>query len=270
MQIIFEKFNKKNKRRRSLIQPYLTFDIYFRNLKKFKPDFSNFFTNHLAGMMHYYWLDIFPSDFKNPYRAPDHFNKDSVIKALDIADSQIGLLMKFARKNSYQFWIASSMGQEAIQRVEFERIFIRDFKKILNICNLNKTHYKLLPSMYPDINIESYDEKSLDKLIKNFLEIKFHDNVKSIFKIRYKKNINKINLIFNVNLEKKDYLYYKNKKINIKDFGLDYGTNEQGTGYHIPEGVLLMQGKKSQILFDNLTNIDTKNIFSYILKLYKK
>ena len=58
-QLFKEKINSNFKKRRSLLQPELTFDLYYRCLKKHKPEFSTFFTNHLAGMMHYYWLDIF-------------------------------------------------------------------------------------------------------------------------------------------------------------------------------------------------------------------
>ena len=124
-------------------------------------------------MMHYYWLDIFPNDFKKAYRKSSLFNKRSVIKALDLADRQIGLLMKFAEENSYQLWVASSMGQKAIEREKKQKLFLRDFNKLLEGLNLNHKKYKQLPSMYPDINIESNKEDNLEKLIKKFLEIKF-------------------------------------------------------------------------------------------------
>ena len=270
LQVTLEKLNPKFRRRRSLLQPHLSFDIYKRYLDKFKPDFSTFFTNHLAGMMHYYWLDIFPEDFKNHYRSPIIFNKNSVIKALDIADKQIGLLMKFAEENSYQLWVASSMGQEAIEREKSQRIFLRNFPKIVNTLNLKISSYKILPSMYPDINIESDTEKNLKLLIKNFLSIKFHNSNKSIFKIRYKKNTNKVNLIFTSNFEKEEFLVYKGSKIKIEDFGLEYGLIERGTGYHIPKGVLLSYGKRSKNLFEDLTDLDTKKVFNYILKLFEQ
>ena len=45
---------------------------------------------------------------------------------------------------------------------------------------------------------------------------------------------------------------------------------EQGTGYHIPQGVLLAHGKKSKTLFKDLTKLDTKNTFHYILKLFEQ
>ena len=61
--------------------------------------------------------------FDKTYRNPNIFNKKSVIKALDIADKQIGLLMKFAQSNSYQLWVASSMGQEAIERKKAREYF---------------------------------------------------------------------------------------------------------------------------------------------------
>ena len=121
--------------------------------------------------------------------------------------------MEFAKLNYYQFWVASSMGQEAIERKVTERIFLRNFSKLLNVLNLNSLFYKQLPSMYPDINIESNSEISLNKLIKKILEIKFPSNNKSIFRIRYKKNNKKINLIFRSNSKRETVLLYKNKKI---------------------------------------------------------
>ena len=241
--MILEKINPKFKRRRSLLQPKLSFDIYLRYLNKHKPDFSTFFTNHLAGMMHYYWLDIFPNDFINPHRKPNIFNKKSVLKALDIADKQIGILMNFAQSNSYELWVASSMGQAGIEREKSERIFLRDFSKILKNLGLNINSYKILPSMYPDINIESNTENNLEILISKFLEIKLLDSQKNIFKIRYKNSSKKVNLIFNSPLNKENFLNHKNIKFRISDFGLGYGSIEQGSGYHNPEGDLLKEVK---------------------------
>ncbi len=266
--LINEKINKNFKKRRSLLQTELSFDLFIKSLKKQRPEFSTYFTNHLAGMMHYYWLDVFPMDFKNPYRDPDLFNKNSVIKALDIADKQIGLLMSFAQENSYQLWIASSMGQEAIERKDFARIFIKDFNKIFNLLKLDKSLYKVLPSMYPDINIESNSKKNIDTLIKKFLEIKSL-NKKSFFSVRYRKDLNKVNLIYRPHDQNKKYLIYAGEKVNIKDIGFEYGTFQKGTGYHSPKGILLTLGDKSNDIFDADEVIDTKNIFSKIIELFE-
>ena len=45
------------------MQPILSFDLYFKCLNKYQPDFSTFFSNHVAGIIHRYWRDIFPEDF---------------------------------------------------------------------------------------------------------------------------------------------------------------------------------------------------------------
>ena len=104
--------------------------------------------------------------------------------------------------------------------------------------------------MYPDENIESNNEANINNLIREFLEIKFL-NYKPIFKIRYKNNINKVNFIINTNPQKDNFLIYKNKKYNIKDLGFYYGSDQKGTGYHMPEGVLMAYGKKSEKIFKN-------------------
>ena len=52
-------------------------------------------------------------------RKRSHFKKNSILKALEIADSQIKTLIEFAKKNDYDVWIASSMGQDFIKREKY-------------------------------------------------------------------------------------------------------------------------------------------------------
>ena len=93
-------------------------------------------------------------------------------------------------------------------------------------------------------------------------------NNESIFKIRYRKNAKKVNLIFQPTSVKSYFLIYKEYKVKLKDLGLEFGIDNQCTGYHSPDGVLLSHGKKSQEIFKNYKNIDTKNIHLMILDLF--
>ena len=68
--------------------------------------------------------------------------------------------------------VSSFSDKEAIERKKSQRIFLRDFDKLLETLNLDKSIYKQLPSMYPDINIESNSEINLNILIKKILKIK--------------------------------------------------------------------------------------------------
>ena len=41
------------------MQAILSFDVYEKYLLKEKPEFTTYFTNHVAGMMHRYWDNLF-------------------------------------------------------------------------------------------------------------------------------------------------------------------------------------------------------------------
>ena len=56
--------------------------------------------------------------------------------------------------------------------------------------------------------------------------------------------------------------------LSINSFGLEFGFDDQGTGYHSPNGILLTFGGKSKNIFGKKKNIDTKNIFYLISKLF--
>ena len=172
-QVFSEIINKKNKSLRSLIQPILGFDIYIKMLEETKPEFSTFFTNHVAGIMHRYWKYTFPNDFGNIENDKNNFHVDSINKAMHIADYQIGELIKFCDSHNYDLWIISSMGQEAIKRKDdFPEIYIRNINKIIKAIGLDEKNYELLPAMQPDLCIKCIDKKARLKLLNNILKIK--------------------------------------------------------------------------------------------------
>ena len=61
---------------------------------------------------------------------PCQFNKNSVIKALDIADKQIGLLMNFAKKTHMNFGLQVVWVKKLFKENNF-RLFLRDFQKTI-------------------------------------------------------------------------------------------------------------------------------------------
>ena len=268
LQVIFELKNKMYRKRRSLIQPLLGFHIFNKLLKKNKPEFCTFFTNHLAGMMHRYWLDIFPSDFNNPYRKSVPFNKRSVIKALDIADNQIGELIKFADLNSYELWIASSMGQQAIEREKKEKFFLDDIELLIKKIGLSPNNFEKLPSMHPDINIKSKSKKDLNALLKNIKKIKTLEG-KELISLRYSPIKTTVNLIINSQENKIKKIKINKKEFNINDIGIQNLPEIVGSGYHIPNGVLLTYGGSCKESFKGIDEIKTTDIFNMILKKFK-
>ena len=264
--LIKEFFNKLHKKRRSLLQPVLGFSVFKKLLYKHKPDFCTFYSNHLAGMMHRYWFDIFPNDFKNYFRKADEFNKKSIIKALDIADNQIGELIKFSLRNSYELWIASSMGQKAFVRENREKLFINDLNLFLKSIGLNSNNYSKLPSMYPDLNLRCESKNHLDKLIKT-INVLRTEKGKKILKLRYKPVNNTVNLKIENHEEKFSFIMINNKKLDLKKLGANFLPRMTGSGYHIPEGILLIYGNKNIDIYDK-KEIQTKEVLSIVLKKF--
>ncbi len=260
----------KYKLRRSLMQPLLSFDPYTWQLKKYKPSFSTFFTNHLAGMMHRYWYDFYPNEFRNSFRKVSIFKRKSIIKALDIADKQIKTLLSFAKENNYDLWVASSMGQAAIERGSYNKeIFLNDPKKLLKALDLNSDNYKIVPSMYPDINIVCKDLKANEEICRKIKLILDSTN-KQIIKVRYKQKSNTVNLIINTSkkIAEDNFIKIKNKKFKPNEIGMSFIERDIGTGYHIPEGILLTYGSTSQNLLKNYEIIDTAIVAPLILKYF--
>ena len=92
------------------------------------------------------------------------------------------------------------------------------------------------------------------------------NNETKIFNLRYKPVKNTVNLSIN-GQQNKIKILSDEKLFNLYEFGISYMPEEVGTGYHIPEGVLLMQGNKSKFIFKDLKQLDTKKIYQKIKKI---
>ncbi len=246
--VFLELINKKYKTRRSLLQPVLGFDIYYKLLKKHKPQFSTFFSNHVAGVMHRYWKDTFPEDFKknkNNKNNRDSFNENSLNLALEIADSQIGFLLDFQNNRKGKFWLVSALGQEAIDWGEYiPEITIDSEINLIEKIGLDKSNYKFVPAMHPDINIECISKLSLNILRECLGSLTDIEN-KKLFTERYEPVNNTINFTLNSSraLIETKKVKFKNLIYSLNDLGLCIVKRDVGTAYHSPNGIFLSNCK---------------------------
>ena len=263
-----EAFYRQYRKRRSLMQAILSFDVYEKYLLRNKPEFTTFFTNHVAGMMHRYWDYLFE---KKSSSKESLFNKNSIIEAMDISDRHIGKLLKISEYLNYDLLILSSMGQDSIDWGEYvPELFISNIRKLIKVLDLDINNYKLLPAMQPDLCIECKDQKSKIELEKNIINIK-STNGKSILPVRYKNQ----GLKLNISIQKSSstvqnkFILLNNKKLSLKTLGIEIIKRDKGTGYHIKEGILLFQGSKLGKLFKNKEKIiETNKIHNIILKFF--
>ena len=82
-------------------------------------------------------------------------------------------------------------------------------------------------------------------------------------------NNKQVNFIFRPNNKKEDFLLFKDQKVKTNSLGLEFGIDNQGTGYHSPNGVLLAHGDNCKNIFGKEKNIDTKKIVSFIRKIFQ-
>lgn len=272
IQILKEKINRKYKTRRSIMQNVFSFDLYLLNMYKYKPSFSTYFTNHVAGMMHRYWKYLFYEDFNLDESSIDKFHSNSILKAMHLADRNLKKLMKFSNLNGYDLLMVSSMGQSFIDRGEYvPEITLKDFKKFLNCLNLNEDSYTLLPAMYPDYCIQSKDHESMNLLRQNIKKL-LDESGEQFLVERYEPVGLRINLILKLseNIVKFKKCKFFKKCFNLKELGLEIIKRDIGTGYHIPEGIFCWWSKNNKMINNYKLSkaIDTRTICPTILKLY--
>ena len=269
--LIKEKINPKYKNRRSTMQNVLSFPIYFKYLNKYKPSFSTYFTNHVAGMMHRYWKDLFPEDFVGSLTQKDKFHSKSIINAMHLANNDLKQLIKFSNKNNYNLWVISSMGQEAIYRGNYiPELLLINFEKFISALGLNCRNYRLVPAMQPDYCIVSKNKEAL-KNIREKIKYLTDDLNEQILKEKYPP----VGLSLNLSMQRSDNIAksrnckLKSISIDIEQLGLELIKRDIGTGYHIPEGIFGIYGKEINISNPNKKQlIDTCQITPTILDIY--
>ncbi len=269
--ILKEFINKKYASRRSILQGVFTFDLYLKYLNKYQPRFSTYFTNHVAGMMHRYWRNLFPEDFNLNSEDVDKFHKESIFKAMDIADIHMRQLLLLSKKKNYDLLIVSSMGQKSMDWGNYiPELALIEFKKFLDCLELKSSDYELLPAMQPDICIKAINENSLNFLrsvIKDFVD----KNGNPVLIERYEPEGMRLNLSIQKlqEISKSKIFIYKENIFNVEDAGFQIISRDIGTGYHTPEGILIAYGKIKDNFkkFEDKT-LDTRSISPMILDYF--
>ncbi len=140
--------------RRRTSQAQIAFDFFMSELKRTRPDYSTFFTNHVASAMHRYWPALFPEDYKAP-----HWNDswrmqwaDEIPFAMREADAQLHRLRQFVSQHSeFALVILTSMGQaaqEEQERVETQLNFF-DIQRFMRVLGFTGNDWQRERAMAP-------------------------------------------------------------------------------------------------------------------------
>jgi hypothetical protein len=239
-QLIQEKIAPWKVTRRRTYQSVIAFDVFYKLLRKNRPDFVTFFTNHVASSMHRYWAALFPDDYEDQKYERDWIEtyNGEILFAMDKTDKMLSRLGSFIEKDpDYRLLITSSMGQHAIECEPLEtQLYIVDKRKFMAMLGAAENDFKSLPSMLPQFNFALAEDKaaafedSLRKLKVNGVPVIYRPLEGRGFSIDFgHANLKATNLTIGT------------RSIDLSDSGLENVVIEDkssSTAYHIPEGHL--------------------------------
>lgn len=270
--MVDERVNKWKVVRRRTYQSVVGFEIFYKQLVTKKPDFTTFFTNHVASSQHRYWAAAFPEEYETLELGRDWIEtyNGEIVYTMKKADEMIGRLMKFIESNpEYSLWVLSSMGQEAVEAKEiFTNLYITNGKKFMDTFNMGPNSYELRPSMMPQFNVYIHPDKC--KEFEEKVET-FHINDT---KINYRNKGEGVYCL-DVGLNNVDESTVKiellGQIIPLPFSGLEVVQIQDrcgATAYHIPQGSLLIYPSGSGLKQPGIPTISTTEIVPTILKNY--
>ncbi len=263
-QLLDERRDRWKSTRRRTYQPVLAFDLFMRQLNSKKPEFSNFFTNHVASAMHRYWAALFPEDFdvleldevwQGRYR-------DEINFAMGWADRFVDRLVRFADKNpEYVIMVASSMGQCAAdgKRVDTQ-LYLRDPSLLLKQAGIESEHWERRPAMDPTVSLYVAIERAqhFEEFLKSVSireePLKYQTREGGFFDLVFGQS--------NIDANK-EKLLIGGQETNYEEVGFELTQVEDeagSTGYHVPEGLLLVYDPQDLSAKPSTTTISTTDV----------
>lgn len=251
-QLIMESFNKDYLANRPIFQGVILWDI-FKSLYDVKspPALSTFFTNHVASIMHRYWNDIFPEDFKNVCLNKSKSYSNTIFFALKVLDEILSDVIEFCEINpEITIVFVTSMGQDAINYNLYEGYSaeLEDVSKLLTFFGINQNDFIPLLAMVPQVTVQ-IKNPDVRKLLDKKIACCYTSSGKNLFS--FEEAGNTVSITIN-NPTKDDALHGgfvfsngKNGKLNVSwdKAGIIIHDLEVATAYHISEGVMAIYSK---------------------------
>jgi hypothetical protein len=242
-QLLAERIRPHLKGRRRSVQSILAFDVFMKCLWQYKPEFSTFFTNHVASAQHRFWAALFPEDFNDLTYGEEWVTRyqHEIEYAMDVTDAFIGRLLKFLRSvPGYTLLVASSMGQEAFNgQPNDSYLEIEDFPRFMQMVGLGPTAYAQKTAMFPCYAVAvtpQYVDQFREKLGSiringEPIPVQHHDGGYSLLDFDYR------------NYSSPEFVQINGHDVSFAEIGIRLVEDEEGvylSGEHQGEGILLI------------------------------
>ncbi|CAN5456686.1 hypothetical protein BH10PSE12_BH10PSE12_29850 [soil metagenome] len=250
-QLLREVTDKTKLNRRRAVQSALYFDAFMHNLKRSNPEFSSFFSNHVAATMHRFWAASFQEDF-DQFDLPDEWvesYRTEIEWAMLIADEFLQRMMNYARsKGDCRIIVLSSMGQAATTaQIRDGYYSIGDIPKFLSGIGIDPEEARPAQAMAPDISLHlSARAAERFRAIQRELE----DALGNLQIDIDQRNMLHMRALVEIDIEQgMPTVPIGNRVFTLDDLGFVYVPDQDKvatTAYHIPNGILMAWQPGSQ------------------------
>lgn len=243
-QLVHERINQTRKTRRRTYQSVLGFDVFMKLVKRKKPEFCSFFTNHIASAMHRYWAASYPQhyqkvDFTGAW-IKDY--KHEIDFSMQKADGFLKQLLTFVNKHTdYSLWICSSMGQAATEAIVVETmLYLTKPAKFMQALQMPDNAWEFKPAMVPQCNFKvnlenrNYFIDQLRAILIDGKPLAFSEREPGFFRL---------DLGQTDGVERISHIHFHGQPIALQEAGFEHLRVEDKVGvtaYHIPQGCLLI------------------------------
>jgi hypothetical protein len=251
-QLVSEIIDKQKKIRRRAIQPLIMCDLFLKQLAETRPDFSTFYTNHVAAAMHRYWAALLPDDYEAgelDSKWVSSYNEE-IPFAMEKLELMLRKIVRFTEKNpEFSLVVASSMGQAAIAyKKTYEFLTITDVLKFMAVIGVSQESFAISPTMVPCLSLQLKGVDAVD-LRRRLESVKIgtepmvfskRPDQKACFELR--EGYLHLFVQFD-NYEGPLTVSYRGEEKSFHEAGLSMMAHEDGvncTAQHIPQGSLLI------------------------------
>jgi hypothetical protein len=228
------------------------FDLYWRLHRKHRPRLSIFFTNHVASMMHRYWGDAMPGYTDSYDYVADEVYSGFILTAMDFTDRQLGRIRKYmAARPEAMLVVAASMGQGPVEpRFTDRGLFVLDDHARL-VSRLGLQPAELGLTMYPFLSLVFADDAAALAAVAPLESVIIEGGGPLFASLRVEGRT------VTFAIDNGDGETGMSTRLQFAptgaqgvvngtpaDFGLTFRQRVGGdnTGYHIPEGMMLVDG----------------------------
>lgn len=270
-QLLGERLDSSWAARRPVFQTILFWDVFRKHFNARRPPaFSTFFTNHVAGVMHRYWDDVFPQDFSERKHAAGDSNEPLMRFALGVLDDILAEVLGWAVDNPELVVIlASSMGQDAVHRPNHEgvELVVEDLALLMAHTGIPREDYSPLLAMVPQIAVEIRDG---DKRARARRVLEGACCSEAMRFIRVQEIGSSLSItVHTPKLEEMsgDTFFLNDAPVAWRDAGIRKQDIEPGTGYHIPEGSLAVscEQMRGEALNQSRSRVNADRIKDWML-----